>query len=97
MDQDKLEKQARFFITIMENLNGITKIMVQYGIDDSTDLIKDKDALDSLCHKAIKIYETYRYTCINNNQKYNDHRARLVHISDKLKKDNLNGFDKLEL
>ncbi len=95
MDRDDIEKQAKLFIEIIGNLNRIARVIHEYEIVDSKSLFVDRDVLDSLCLKAIKIYEIHKVTILKYHDNYGDNRAQLVHITEKVNTDGLSGFEKI--
>ena len=97
MSPEILEKQAKLFIEIIDNLNRIKRILLENEIDDGKSLFEDRDILDSLCHKVLMVYEFYSQACFKNNRKYAGNRATLAHITDNLNKRNgLIGFDEID-
>ena len=96
MEPNILEKNAKRFISIIDNLNRIEKVIYENEIIDSKTLMEDRDVLDSICHKVLQIYELYSECCFKNKNKYSDNRAKLAHITDKLRNDGLNGFDDIQ-
>ena len=70
MEQDVLKKQAQLFIEIIDNLNRIEKVIYVNEIVDSQSLFVDRDIFDSLCHKALKIYDIHPATILRNKDKY---------------------------
>lgn len=95
MKQDVLKKQAKLFIEIIDNLNRIERVIHENEIIDSKSLFVDRDIRDSLCHKALKIYEIYQVTILKNHDNYGNNRAQLAHITEKVRTDGLSGFEKV--
>lgn len=93
MEQGVLKKQAKLFIEIIDNLNRIEKVIYENEIVDSQSLFVDRDIFDSLCHKALKIYDIHPATILKNKDKYGHNRAQLAHITEKVRTEGLNGFD----
>ena len=82
----------------MDNLNGINKLLVENNIGDPQSLLFDQDVLDSICYKALRIYELFSTLegLFETPFRFGDHRAQLAHITKRVRNKNLTGFDEIK-
>ena len=83
--------------TIMENLNGIKSLKEEHDINDAASLVRDRDVKDSLCFKALQVYEAFfvwKHPDIP--PQFRNNRAQLAHFTGGLRNNDLVGFDEIE-